>query len=88
MVRRLSLLLAAVLVAGSCTYEPSGTTTTTIVEPEDLPPSTGPADLVLEDQRIEGTAMTIDSVTMPDAGWVVLLFFWLKSLAVRSPESH
>jgi hypothetical protein len=73
MIRRTALSLVAVaLVAASCSYESSGTTTTTFVAPEDIPPSTGPADLVFEDQRIEGTSITIDSVTMPDAGWVVV----------------
>jgi hypothetical protein len=73
MLRRSTLLLTALaLVAAGCSYESSGTTTTTVVAPEDLPPSTGPADLVLEDQRVEGTTMAIDSVTMPDAGWVVV----------------
>lgn len=64
-------LMALGLVAGACSYESSGITTTTIVDPEDVPPSTGPADLVVEDQRIEGTTMTVESVTMPDDGWVV-----------------
>jgi len=72
MIRRLTLaILALALVGASCTYESSGTTTTTVVDPADIPPSTGPADIVVEDQRVEGTSLTIASVTMPDDGWVV-----------------
>lgn len=73
MIRRLILLpvVFAVVVAG-CAYESSGTTTTTTIDVADLPPSTGPADVVMEDQRIEGTTVEIASVTMPSDGWVVL----------------
>jgi len=70
---RLIILLTAVAVlSAACSYESSGTTTTTFVDPAEQPAETGPADVVLEDQRIEGTTMTIDSVTMPDPGWVVV----------------
>lgn len=73
MARRLiPLLVPVALLAASCTYESSGTTTTTTVAVEDLPPSTGPADIVIEDQRIEGTAVEIESVTLPSDGWVVV----------------
>lgn len=73
MIRRFSIsVLALALLAASCAYESSGTTTTTVVDPADVPPVTGPADLVLEDQRVEGTSVTIASVTMPDDGWVVV----------------
>jgi hypothetical protein len=72
MIRPLTIsLVALALVATACTYESSGTTTTTVVDPEDVPPTTGPADIVLEDQRVEGTSLTLASVTMPDDGWVV-----------------
>ncbi len=72
MIRRFAnSVLALALIATACTYESSGTTTTIVVNPEDVPPSTGPADLVLEDQRVEGTSLTIASVTMPDDGWIV-----------------
>lgn len=71
--RRLALLaLALSVLAGACAYESSGTTTTTTIDAEDLPPATGPADIVLEDQRIEGTALEVASVTLPAAGWVVV----------------
>ena len=73
MIRRLALAaLVVTLFASSCTYESSGTTTTTVVDPADLPPSTGPADLVLETQRVVGSSLTVASVTMPDSGWVVV----------------
>jgi hypothetical protein len=73
MIRRLALAaLVVTLFASACTYETSGTTTTTVVDPADLPPSTGPADLVLETQRVEGSSLTVASVTMPDSGWVVV----------------
>ncbi len=72
MLRRITLsVLATFLVAGACTYESSGTTTTTVVDAEDVPPATGPGDLVFENQRVEGTFLTVASVTMPDDGWVV-----------------
>ncbi len=73
MIRRLTIsALALSLLAAACTYESSGTTTTTVVDLQDVPPATGPADLVLEDQRVEGTSLTLASVTMPDDGWVVV----------------
>ena len=73
MFRRFSIsVLTLALLAASCAYESSGTTTTTVVDPEEIPPVTGPADLVLEGQRVEGTSLTLASVTMPDDGWVVV----------------
>jgi len=73
MIRRLTIsVLALALIAASCAYESSGTTTTTVVDPAEVPPVTGPADLVLEGQRVEGTSLTLASVTMPDDGWVVV----------------
>jgi len=59
-------------VVTACSYESSGTTTTTTIDVADLPPSTGPADIVIEDQRIEGTTIEIASVTLPSNGWVVV----------------
>lgn len=73
MIRRLILAVSAlVLVAATCTYESSGTTTTTVVDPEDVLLATGPADIALEDQRVEGTSLTVASVTLPSDGWVVV----------------
>jgi hypothetical protein len=73
MIRRLTPLFVAIaLVAAACSYESSGTTTTTTIDLADLPPATGPADIVVEDQRIEGTVVIVESVTMPSAGWVVV----------------
>jgi hypothetical protein len=73
MIRRSALVFAALaLVATACAYESSGTTTTTTVDVADLPPSTGPADVVVDDQRIEGTTVEIASVTLPSDGWVVV----------------
>lgn len=73
MLRRFTIAsLVVSLLASACAYESSGTTTTTVVDLADVPPATGPADLVLEDQRVEGTSLTIASVTMPDDGWVVV----------------
>jgi len=71
--RRLApFLIALALAAGACAYESSGTTTTTVVDPADVPPATGPGELVFEDQLIEGSAVIMASVTMPSAGFVVL----------------
>ena len=73
MIRRsASLVLLLALVAGACAYESSGTTTTTTIDPLEQPPATGPADIVIEDQRIEGTVVMVESVTLPADGWVVL----------------
>lgn len=71
MTRHLTLAAAFALVVAACTYESSGTTTTTIVDPGEVLPATGPADIVLADQRVEGTSLAVDSVTLPSDGWVV-----------------
>jgi len=63
----MSLLLTA------CAYESSGTTTTTFVDPLLIPPPTGPADLVFRDQATDGAVVVVESVTLPAAGFVVLL---------------
>jgi hypothetical protein len=70
--RLLAVLALAVLVSGACTYESSGTTTTTIVVDASDLPDTGPAAVVFTDQRIEGSAVVVDSVTLPGNGFVVL----------------
>ncbi|MBN2113144.1 MAG: hypothetical protein JW785_03350 [Acidimicrobiia bacterium] len=71
--RRLApFLMALALAAGACAYESSGTTTTTVVDPADVPPATGPGELGFEDQLIEGSAVIVASVTMPSAGFIVL----------------
>jgi hypothetical protein len=71
--RRLPLLAVALgLVAAACAYESVGTTTTTTAAADMDAPSTGPAEIVLSDQRAEGTALVVESVTLPDSGWVVL----------------
>lgn len=73
MIRRLiPLFVALALVVSACSYESSGTTTTTVIDPADQPPSTGPADILIEDQRIEGTTIEVASVTLPSDGWVVV----------------
>ncbi|HUG74778.1 MAG TPA: hypothetical protein VMM81_03790 [Acidimicrobiia bacterium] len=69
--RTFSLLAALTLAASACAYESSGTTTTTFIEPEDLPPALGPADIELSDQRVDGSFFVVDLVSMPAAGWVV-----------------
>lgn len=72
MIRRLSLLLALVVLAPACAYESSGTTTTTVALVDDLPAPTGPADLVAVDQKSEGSSVVVESVSLPAAGWVVV----------------
>jgi len=69
--RTLSLLAALVLAVSACAYESSGTTTTTFIEPEDVPPALGPADIEISDQRVDGSFFVVDLVSMPAAGWVV-----------------
>jgi hypothetical protein len=66
------MMLALALAVSACAYESSGTTTTTSVDPDEILPSTGPADLVLREQRSEGAGVVFESVTMPAPGFVVL----------------
>ena len=71
--RKLLITLVALAeFAGGCAYESSGTTTTTQGDVVEAPPPTGPADLDFADQLIEGSGVTLDSVTLPAAGFVVL----------------
>ena len=72
MARRPLLLLAVVLVAAACSYETSGTTTTTAADVAGTPPVTSPAAIAISDQRIEGSSLVVDSVTLPAAGFVVV----------------
>ena len=71
MFRRLAPFAALVLLVAACTYESSGTTTTSVALVEDEPVATGPAGIVAEDQRSEGSSVLIDSLSLPSAGWVV-----------------
>lgn len=70
--RFLIFLTALAFVAGGCTYESSGTTTSTVVNPSDVPPVTGPGEITFLEQFVEGSAVIVASVTMPSAGFVVL----------------
>lgn len=73
--RRLPIIptvLVLALAATACAYESSGTTTTTSAVGVVDEPETGPAEVVFPDQRIEGSAVVVDSVTLPDDGFVVL----------------
>ena len=73
MTRRFSsILLAAVLAAAACAYESPGTTTTTVVDPADVPPATGPADVVFRDQMTDGAGVVVESVSLPEPGFLVL----------------
>jgi len=65
-------MLALLLAVSACTYESSGTTTTVFLDPDQISPSMGPADLVFREQRTEGAGVVFESVTMPDPGFVVL----------------
>ncbi|HUU61970.1 MAG TPA: hypothetical protein VMX37_06255 [Acidimicrobiia bacterium] len=67
-----SALVAAGMLVSGCAYESAGTTTTTAVDPGQVPPTTGPAALVFEDQLIDGSAVVVGSVTLPAEGFVVL----------------
>jgi hypothetical protein len=66
------LVLSSLLVWAACAYESSGTTTTTTVDEDGVPPPTSPASIVFEDQRIEGSAVVVESLAMPATGFVVL----------------
>lgn len=70
--RLLPIALALVLAASACSYESSGTTTTTRLDPGAQPPPTGPADLVFDDQLTEGAGVEIESVSLPADGFVAL----------------
>ena len=70
--RLLPFLIALALAFAGCSYESSGTTTTTLVDPAEVAPATGPGDLVFEDQMVEGSVVVVGSVTLPSAGFVVL----------------
>jgi hypothetical protein len=70
--RFLPIALALALALAGCAYESAGTTTTMVVDPADVPPATGPGDLVFEDQLVEGSLVTVGSVTLPSPGFVVL----------------
>lgn len=73
MIRRSILSLAVLaLAASSCAYESSGTTTTTILDPSEVPPATGPADLEFRDQQTDGAVVEVAQVAMPSDGFVVL----------------
>lgn len=60
------------LVTAACSYESSGTTTTTTLPVEDRPALTSPGSLTVSDQRSEGSSLIVDSVALPAPGWVVL----------------
>ena len=72
MSRPIALLLAAALALAGCSYESSGTTTTTTIAAGEEPPPTGPADIVVSDQMIEGSSLVVDSVSLPAPGFVVV----------------
>ncbi len=59
------------LVAGACSYETSGTSTTSAPLPGEEPVATSPADIVAIDQRSEGSSVMVESLSMPSPGWVV-----------------
>jgi len=73
MPRRLLVLLAAALVAlPACAYESAGTTSTTTVPVGEEPAATSPAEIVASDQRVEGSSLIVDSVSLPAPGFVVV----------------
>lgn len=72
MARRPLVILAVALVAAACSYETAGTTTTTEQVVADTPPATQPAAISLADQRVEGSSLLVEAVTLPAAGFVVV----------------
>ena len=64
-------LLVASVLAGACGYETSGTTTTTEAVIAHTSPATSPSAISISDQRIEGSSVVVDSVTLPAPGFVV-----------------
>ena len=73
---RPGILLATAIIVGllasGCAYESAGTTTTTVLDPARVPPATGPAAVVFEDQLVDGSAVVVGSATLPSDGFVVL----------------
>jgi hypothetical protein len=65
-------VLMAGLLAGGCAYESAGTTTSTVLNPAGVAPPTGPAAIVFTDQLVDGSAVVVQSVTLPADGFVVL----------------
>jgi hypothetical protein len=59
------VLVAAGMLVSGCAYESAGTTTTTVLDPAQVPPATGPAAIVFEDQLVDGSAVVVGSVTLP-----------------------
>ena len=71
MMRRFAWLVPVLLVAAACSYESSGTTTTSLALVDEEPVATTPTEIVAEDQRSEGSSVLVSSLTLPAAGWVV-----------------
>ena len=72
MARHPLLVLSIALLVGACSYETAGTTTTTEATLSNTPPATTPAAIVISDQRVEGSSLVVDSVTLPAPGFVVV----------------
>jgi hypothetical protein len=70
--RLLGSTVVLALAVSACAYESSGTTTTTTIDPDHLAPSTGPADIVFREQRIHGSGVEVESVSLPSPGFIVL----------------
>jgi len=70
--RFIPTLLVIALAFSACAYETSGTTSTTTIDPGDVLLPTGPADIVFRDQMTDGAGVSVESVTLPAPGFVVL----------------
>lgn len=69
---RVLLLVTGLLGVTGCAYESAGTTTSTAADEAMLPPATGPAAIVFEDQMVDGAAVVVASVDLPAEGFVVV----------------
>ena len=65
-------LVALVVFAAACSYENAGTTTSTQPIAGKPPPPLGPADVLFEAQRVDGSLVNVASVSLPADGFVVL----------------
>ena len=53
-----------------------------------VPPPTSPASILFEDQRIEGSAVVVQSLTLPATGFVVLQAGGGVGCGVKTGHAH
>ncbi|MEX0945785.1 MAG: hypothetical protein WD064_00280, partial [Acidimicrobiia bacterium] len=74
--KRLLAILAALTLMAACGGDTGDTTTTaagdTTTTDGAAAPATSPSDIVAEDQRSDGTTVTVASVTLPSPGFIAI----------------